>query len=125
MVRFKLISNEYIGRTLDKSADLIESCDWARGFFAKTSGGDNISTRDPGARQFSLAGAVVKVCQDEFNSNRVTTDQSLALVIECVCILKAAIGGDRNLSISDWNDDPKRTKMEVMAVLRSCAASLS
>lgn len=92
---------------LERAADLLEEFGWCQQHYALTEEGE-ISLPDQGdAVQFCAAGAAMRSMFD-FGLENWTGGHGL---------VKAAFGGEA----SRWNDEPGRTKEEVVARLREAA----
>ena len=96
---------------LNAAADLIERTGWTQGFSALDSYGDSCYISSPAATCYCAYGAVIKShadlgggrgllgpAFDIFRANAQTTD-----------------------GVIDWNDQPGRTKEEVIAALRGAS----
>ena len=102
------MSNEVVS-TLRKAADLLESKGWTQGAFARN-GHEEVSINDPQANCFCVLGAIIF-------SNCIGDLRTRAALARYLNL-------DRDEWVLDWNDDPTRTKEEVIKTLRDCADSL-
>ena len=74
---------------------------WCQGSEARTKTGKKCSTHSPNAAAWCLAGALHKIYSAD--ERGVIDDRIYELI---------------DTNIIDWNDDPKRTKAEVIALLK-------
>lgn len=97
-----------VDETLDKAADLIERDGWCQGVL-RTATGEHCAL---GAIVETIAGGGIT---DRALAQSVWTNPD---VIDARNALYETIG---NKTIANWNDEPKRTKTEVVAALRDTA----
>lgn len=72
---------------------------WVQGFFAADENGDGVDVNSPLACRWCSGGAI-----------RVESDED-GVYYAARCLLTTAI---ESISIADWNDEPGRTKEEVL-----------
>ena len=91
---------------LNAAADLIERTGWTQMYIACDKDGDSCDPCSPAAVCFCLLGALDAQCSDKehwYSAHKL--------------LLRRIIGP----SVSLWNDDPDRTKEEVIAALRGAS----
>jgi hypothetical protein len=91
----------------DKAWKLIEATGWCQGESAKDDRGRSIYARHPQACSFCLMGAIDLV-YDVGNYSK-----AFIKVLEAVNKLE-----QKRTYVSEWNDDPERTKEEVVNLLK-------
>jgi hypothetical protein len=87
-----------------KAYEILMSHDWCKGAFARTASGESVGSQDPGAVSFCLLGAIGKAYSG--------SDSVPGAIAELSKLLPA------DISFTRWNDEPSRTKEEVLEVLR-------
>ena len=85
-----------------KAWELLEQKGWCQGVFAKDREGESVLPHSPCAEQFCMLGALGAVYRDE----------EYLSATDC---LRRTLG---ETSLTAWNDDPTRTKAEVIAALK-------
>jgi len=81
-----------------KAWELLEEKDWCQGDYARNASGQSVRVHDPQARRFCVVGLLEATGTCDLNYPK----------------LKEHLG----MRVIDWNDDPERTKEEVLAVLK-------
>jgi hypothetical protein len=81
-----------------KAWELLEEKDWCQGDYARNAFGHGVEVNDPRACSFCAVGLLVATGTCDLNYPK----------------LKEHLG----MRVVDWNDDPERTKEEVLAVLK-------
>lgn len=97
---------------LSKAADLLEQPNaWCQGSIARDAKGERVGVaQSPRACSWCIIGAVVKA------AGSVKLPDGIIHKIK-----NAAVADDVYLSLGSWNDEPSRTKNDVVAVLRKAA----
>ena len=90
-----------------KAYEVLEQHDWTQGWFARNMRGRCVSVNDETACSFCTVGAIDKAYPNQVINYR--------LRFKLKEYLYAKTG---NFSILAWNDDPTRTKEEVISVLK-------
>ena len=90
-----------------KAYEVLEQHDWTQGSFARNIRGRCVPVDDETACSFCTSGAIDKAYSDYH------TNYQLRFKLEEYLYAKTD-----NFSIADWNDDPTRTKEEVISVLK-------
>lgn len=100
--------------TLRKARALLAEKGWIQGWLAKDCDGRDVFPNEDGANSFCMIGALA--CAAASSSNPLRTLASAKRAIEDVV-------GD---NVPSWNDDPTRTKQEVLEAfdraIESCGA---
>jgi len=89
---------------------------WCSGAEARDAGGSKVSPWDDRAVSWSLLGAIVAVLEREASRNRELPMAELATALYALANL---VDSD---SLVEWNDRPRQTQGDVLAVLDRAAA---
>jgi hypothetical protein len=104
------------GQRLLREARELVAASWCRGADARDSHGRPVEPWDDGARSWSLLGAIVAVLEREAKERGEIPLEELGSALYA---LAALVETD---SLVDWNDDPRRSQANVVAVLDRAAA---
>jgi hypothetical protein len=102
-------------RLLEDARELVAES-WCSGADARDAGGLEVDPWDDQAVSWSLLGAVVAVLERDASP---AGELALAELVGALYALGALIPTD---SLADWNDDPRQTQANVVAVLERAAA---
>lgn len=106
-----------------KAADLIEHNDWTQGAYARNVNGCGVYPNSISAMSFCVVGAMTRTVFDESRerllregksdsaADQILGRQAADLLTSQIC----------QSDVPDWNDDPARTKAEVVQALRAAA----
>lgn len=101
-----------ISQVLSKAADLIEKKGHCKNNYAKDKDGNSVTVKDKKAAMFCIEGAFCKV------GNRANS----CIVYDTSSWFIKYLGGNfMGNPIAAWNDDPKRTKKQVVVKLRKAS----
>jgi hypothetical protein len=81
-----------------KAWQLLEEKDWCQGDYARNASGHGVAFNDPQACSFCVVG--------------------LLLVIDISNLNYLKLKDHLGMNVVEWNDNPERTKEEVLAVLK-------
>ena len=98
------ISNSKAAEIYSEAANLID-LGWTQGSYARDKDGNRVLYSNPGAVEWCISGALLKVIKE--NGISVNT-----------------IPGIIDYSNPEWNDDPERTQTDVAKCLRNFAREL-
>lgn len=101
--------------TLDRAADVLEQNEWIQGRFARDIDGDVVDSGSRKAVKFCVLGAIFHVSGHGRYASKSVHARFHALADQLESHLKHPV--------ISWNDDPARTKEEVVAALRGAAAA--
>jgi hypothetical protein len=104
------------GLALLRGARRLVADSWCRGADARDAAGSEVDPWDENAASWSLLGAVVAVLEEEAS---LMGELPLAEVAAALYALAGLIETD---SLVEWNDDPRQTQANVLAVLDRAAA---
>lgn len=92
-----------------KAHELLKTAGWTHGAFARTPEGKPTDPSDPQACEFCLVGAILRCYPGP------------QVCIEILPRLRRLLfpGETTRGALTSWNDDPKRTKTEVLNLLES------
>ena len=82
---------------------------WIKGTMAQSEDGSEVSTRDSAACHFCLAGALARVCSNSLGYRELFSE------------VQRAVSRHKGKFLSAFNDDPKTTLADVLAVLKEVA----
>ena len=99
------------GLLLLKKARVLVARGWSQGADARDSDGSPVDPWDERAVEWSVLGAIVAVLERE------AKESGEVLLAELAAALYAVADVIEADSLSDWNDDPRRTHAEVVTVL--------
>ena len=102
-------------RLLEDARELVAES-WCSGADARDASGLEVDPWDDQAVSWSLLGAVVAVLERDASP---AGELALAELVGALYALGALIPTD---SLADWNDDPRQTQANVVAVLERAAA---
>jgi hypothetical protein len=105
------------GRRLLQDARTLVAESWCHGADARDVNGLEVDPWDDAAASWSLLGAMVAVLEREASFER---ELPLAELAAALYALADLIDAD---SLVDWNDDPRQTQDNVVAVLDQAAAA--
>jgi hypothetical protein len=105
------------GRRLLQDARTLVAESWCHGADARDVNGLEVDPWDDAASSWSLLGAIVAVLEREASFER---ELPLAELAAALYALADLIDAD---SLVDWNDDPRQTQRNVVAVLDQAAAA--
>jgi hypothetical protein len=108
---------EPAGRRLLRNARDLVAQSWCRGADARDGVGAAVEPWDESAESWSLLGALVAVLEHEAAVRGELPLDQLAVALD------ALAGLIDEESLADWNDDPRRTHADVVAVLRDAEAA--
>lgn len=90
-----------------KAYEVLEQHDLCKGWFARNMRGQRVSANDETACSFCMYGAIDKAYEDHKTNLQMRFKLEEHLHAKTGCY-----------SIASWNDDPNRTKEEVISVLK-------
>jgi hypothetical protein len=105
------------GLRLLREARLLVADSWCTGADARDAGGSEVAPWDEKAASWSLLGAMVAVLEDEAS---LAGELPLDELVAALYALAALIDTD---SLVAWNDDPRQTQANVIAVLDRAVAA--
>lgn len=93
-----------------KAYEVLEQFDWCRGSYAKDKAGHSVVATSDSAVAFCAEGAIIRAhgtgksfCEELFKARMV---------------FRSPVGALDDSTFTEWNDDPKRTKEEVIELLK-------
>ena len=96
-------------RILSSAADLIEDTGWTQGAFCRNARGKACRMGSKDAVSYCLIGAVSTLVDNEDD------ERAQSICGTAFALLKTVTGV---ISLDNWNDDPNRTKDDVLHALR-------
>ena len=91
-----------------KAYEVLEQYDWCKRSYATDEHGRSVTINDPSACYFCTMGAIIKAY-----------DADIVQRIDAANLVRLTLSQRYNTRrIATWNDDPKRTKDEVVSLLK-------
>ncbi len=102
-----------IANILERAAELIETKGWTQGSYVRYGNGEEVGDTDYDAECFCISGAL----------SHASKKKDFDMMCKAYYFLTDIICKTRNSTkcLEKWNDDPARTKEEVIAFLKSAA----